>query len=180
MHMLTKTLFTVVVIVALFLIACARERRRERSLREWVARRPGSWLFWPFTSAEHPELPIGELIERLTGHLPLGLASAMLVRQGDGDVWWVEYRATPSTNSSSKWFTLMVRQCTDHAAAELYERELQRTAPTGTTLTHDSWVCQRHHGLITVKLLEAQLLGHASTATPRVEGDHAEGMRLSF
>jgi hypothetical protein len=151
--MLLKALLFFIIIGALLWIAVARDKRRHRSLREWAELHPGAELFWPFASAEYPELPVGPMIEHLTGHLPLSLASAMRVRQAEGDVWWVEYRATQRENESSQWFTLQAQQCSDPAAAQLREEELQRTAPSGSPCSYESWVCQRHLGLLKVELL---------------------------
>lgn len=97
-----------------------------------------------------------ESIERLTGNdPPLSLASAMWVKQDECDVWWIEYRATPAATKSSQWFTLAVRKRCDQIASQSREEAPRSAAFSGTTLTDDSWVCERHRGLMTIKLLES-------------------------
>ena len=153
--MLTKVIIVAIILVAVLVIAGLREKQRERSLREWAAHRQDARLFWPFDPADHSAPPVAALIERLTGHMPLSLASAMWVERDDGDVWWIEYRATPAATKSSQWFTLLVRKRCDQFAAQDREEERKRPAVAGTPLTDDSWECKRCRGLMTVKLLEA-------------------------
>ena len=154
--MLIQALLFLVFIVVLFGIAGARERRRERSLREWVALHPGASLFWPFMPEEHPEVPVARWIEQLTGRPPLGIASAMRTRQNDVDVWWTEYRATPAGKQSSEWFTLSAQQGCDPALARGGAVEVQ---PAEQTPLQESGMRQSHRGLITVELLESSPLG---------------------
>lgn len=154
--MLVQVLIFLVVIVGLFWIAGAQERRRERSLREWVSRHPGASIFWPFKPEEHPEVPVARWIEQLTGRPPLGIASALRIRQNDVDVWWIEYRATPAGQESSQWFTLRAQQGCDPALARVGAEEVQ---PAARTLLPESGMPQSHRGLITVGLLESPPLG---------------------
>lgn len=153
--MLTKAIIVVIILVTLLVIAGLREKQRERSLREWASHRQDAQLFWPFDPTDHSAPPIAELIERLTGHPPLSLASAMWVKQDECDVWWIEYRATPAATKSSQWFTLAVRKRCDQIASQSREEAPRSAAFSGTTLTDDSWVCERHRGLMTIKLLES-------------------------
>ena len=154
--MLIQALLFLVFIVVLFGIAGARERRRERSLREWVALHPGASLLWPFKPEEHPEVPVARWIEQLTGRSPLGIASAMRTRQNDVDVWWIEYRATPAGKKSSEWFTLSAQQ---GCAPALARRGAVEVQPAEQTPLQESGLPQSHRGLITVELLESSPLG---------------------
>ena len=154
--MLSQVLLFLVFIVVLFWIAGAKERRRERALREWVLRHAGASLFWPFKPEEHPEVPVASWIEQLTSRPPLGIASAVRIRKNDVEVWWIEYRATPAGQQSSEWFTLRAQQGCDPAfargGAEVGE-------PAALTPLPESGKPQSHRGLITVELLELPPLG---------------------
>ena len=154
--MLIQVLLFLVFIVVLFWIAGAKERRRERSLREWVSRHSGASLFWPFKPEEHPEVPVAQWIEQLTGRPPLGIASAMRIRQNDVNVWWIEYRATPAGQQSSQWFTLKAQQGCHQALAQGGAEEVE---PAVQTPLQESGIPKSQRGLITVELLEASQLG---------------------
>ena len=165
--MLTKALIITIIIAALFVIAGVRETRRGRALREWALLRAGARLLWPFMAAEQHVIPVTPLIELFMGRPPLGLACAMQVTRAEDEVWFVEFRATPAGQESSRWFTLVARHCQDGAAAKRCQMELQRTEPERSTLTLESWTCQRRDGLMTVALLEEVLNNSARSAGPR-------------
>lgn len=146
-------LFWVIVIGLLFLLALSRERHRERMLRMWVQRHPGSALhrgFRGFEPACHPDIPALELLKEFLGRPPIGFASALEIERPEGSLWLVEYRTTPLGAKTDRWFTLVARRCPDEAAAEA----LATGGDARDFRVHGPWLCLLRPGLMTPKMLD--------------------------
>jgi hypothetical protein len=144
-------LFGVLIIGFLFLLALTRERHRERMLRMWVERHPGSTLhrgFQGFEPDRHPGVPALALLEEFLGRPPIGFASAMEVNRPQGDLWLVEYRTTPLGAKTDRWFTLAARRFPDSKVAG-------SVAGGADFRVSGPWVCLLLPGLMTPKMLDS-------------------------
>ncbi|HCN30097.1 MAG TPA: hypothetical protein DIT64_15430 [Verrucomicrobiales bacterium] len=150
--MLLKILLIILVIAIVLGTGMILEIRRERALREWASGIPGARLHWPFIAVEHPSVPAAELVELLIQRAPVSWASAIETRGGSGDVWLVEYRATPPGKKSTRWFTLVAWRRNDLGSCGPLEH-----ADAGAR-TLGRWSCRVLSGLITVSMLH-EILG---------------------
>lgn len=143
-------LYGTLIIGFVFFLALCREKHRERMLRMWVARHPGSTLhrtFLGFEKDHHPDMPALALLDKFLGRPPIGFASAMEVKRPQGDLWFVEYRTTPLGAKTDRWFTLAARRFPDDKAAELAARGLDFRVS-------GPWVCLLLPGLMMPKMLD--------------------------
>lgn len=128
--MITKILLVVLLIAGVLAVGLWLESRREKSLRAWVARKPGAQLYWPFVPVEHSGFPAEEWTVRLRGHPPLGWGSAVREMREGGEVWCAEFRAAPAVGKASRWYLLVARR-----------------RPDG------SWFCDQREGLLSEAVL---------------------------
>jgi len=144
-----KVLCIILVIAAVFAIAAFMESRRERSLREWMAKKPNMKLHWPFDIEDHPSVPAAELTHRFIQRPPLAWASGVQIIDEGGDVWCIEFRTTPLGKESSCWFTLIARK------ADLQTKSASFATPFDEgSKSLNGWNCHLRKGLITVPLLD--------------------------
>jgi hypothetical protein len=143
---MTQFLIITGVIIALFVLAAARERYRDLLLDRWMARRPEAKRHRWVTVSPPPEFPAPELLEKFLGRPPIGYASAIEIPVPGGVLWVVEYRTTPLGAKTDQWFTLVARRFPDPDAA--------RVAAGEEFLTSGPWACLQLRGLMTPSMLD--------------------------
>jgi len=104
---ITRILIGALVLAAVLAGILARDSRRERALRSWVAKRRNARLHWPLEMAGDLPIPFHELAELTFGSSLLGWGAAVEIERSGDQIWFLECRTTPPGRESADWFTLV-------------------------------------------------------------------------
>jgi hypothetical protein len=104
--LITRILIGALLLAAVLAVILARDSRRERALRSWVAKRRNARLHWPLEMDGDLPIPFRELADLTLGRPPLGWAAAVEIERAEDQIWFLECRTTPAGRETADWFTL--------------------------------------------------------------------------
>jgi hypothetical protein len=86
-----SSFISIVVLLAVVLgLGMLRERRRERNVRDWIAKHGGTF-HWPFVPEENAGMPAKELTMLFDSQGAHQWAAAIEHREGGNPLWLIEY-----------------------------------------------------------------------------------------
>jgi hypothetical protein len=145
--MITRILIGALLIAAVLAAILARESKRERDLRSWIAKRRGARLYWPLEMDAELPVPFRELVGLTLGRQPLAWGAAVQIERSADQTWFLECRTTPPGRETADWFTLVVR------------------GTAGDAPDPAAWQCHLLDDVLSVEILN-QVLAHGASVAP--------------
>lgn len=150
---ITRILIGALLLAAVLAVVLARDSKRERELRSWIAKRRGARLHWPLEMDAELTVPFRELADITLGRQPLGWGAAVQIERSADQMWFIECRTTPTGRETADWFTLVAR------------------GPVEEALDPGAWQCQLLDDVLSVALLNQVLARGASVASDPAQDD---------